>query len=214
MVFAPTFLCSKYVQTHAAVFGKFESVREKILQHLLQAFRVSDHAARETRIRLYLEIKPATFSFVPERTRDHVEQTGEEDFFSLYRNCSRLDLREVQNIGNQIQQVRSSAVNCAGEFNLLGSQVAVRVVGKLLAKNQNAIERRAQFVRHVGQKLRLILRGKGQLFSFFFHRSTRLFNLLIFAFHFHVLLGQLLGLLSKLFVGLLQFSLLRLEFCG
>src|SRR5580704_1974748 len=120
MVFAPTLLCSKYAQTHAAVFGKFKSVREKILQHLLQAFRVRDHAARESRICLYLEIKAATLSFVTERTRDHVEQAGEEDFFSLYGNCSRFDLREVQNIGNQIQQVRPGAVNCAGEFNLLG----------------------------------------------------------------------------------------------
>ena len=95
-----------------------------------------------------------------------------------------------------------------------GRQVAVGIVAELLAEDQNAVERRAQLVRHVGQELRLVLRGQRQFLGLFFQRAARLLDFLVLALHFDVLFGQLLRFLRQLFVGLLQFLLLRLQFGG
>ena len=45
-------------------------------------------------------------------------------------------------------------------LNLLRREIACRVVGQLLAENQDRVERRPQFVRHVGEELGLVLRGE------------------------------------------------------
>ena len=95
-----------------------------------------------------------------------------------------------------------------------GGQVAVGVVGELLAQHQDAVERRAQLVRHVGQEFRLVLRGERQFLGLFFQRAAGLLDFLVLALHFDVLFGQLLRFLRQLLVGLLQFFLLRLQFGG
>ena len=51
-------------------------------------------------------------------------------------------------------------------------------------------------------------------FGLLFQRAARLLDFLVLAFHFDVLFGELLRLLRQLFVGLLQFFLLRLQFGG
>jgi hypothetical protein len=58
-------------------------------------------------------------------------------------------------------------VNGTGELDLPGRQVAVGVVAELLAQDQNAVERRAQLMRHVGQEFGLVLGGQGQLGGLF-----------------------------------------------
>ena len=119
---------------------------------------------------------------------------------------------KIENVADQVQQVGARAMNRAGELDLFRSQVAVGVVGELLAENQNAVQRRAQLVRHVGQELRLVLRGERQFLGLFFQCAAGLFDFLVLAFDFDVLFGELLRFLRQLFVGLLQFFLLRLKF--
>src|ERR1700676_1309840 len=102
-------------------------------------------------------------------------------------------------------------MNRAGELDLLGGQIAVRIVRKLLAQDQNAVERSSQFMGHVGKKLRLVFGSESQFFSLFFDGTAGLINFLVLTFDLHVLLSKLLGLLRELFVGLLQFFLLRLK---
>ena len=85
---------------------------------------------------------------------------------------------------------------------------------ELLAEHQDAVERRAQLVRHVGQEFRLVLRGQRQFGRLFFQRAPRLLDFLVLALDLDVLLGELLRLLLELLVGLLQFLLLRLQFVG
>ena len=102
----------------------------------------------------------------------------------------------------------------AGEFDLLGRQIAVRIFGELLAEDQDAVERRAQLVRHVGEEFGLVLRGQRKLGRLFLERAAGLFDFLVLSFHLDVALGELLGLLFELFVGLLQFLLLGLQFAG
>ena len=96
----------------------------------------------------------------------------------------------------------------------LRGQIAVGIVAELLAQHQNAVERRAQLVRHVGQEFGLVLRGERQFLGLLFQRAAGLLDFLVLAFDFDVLFGQLLRLLRQLLVGLLQFFLLRLQFGG
>ena len=85
------------------------------------------------------------------------------------------------------------------------------VLGELVRENQQAVERRAQLVRHVGEELGLEARGERQLLGFLFQRLPRLLDLGVLALHFDVLFGQQLGLLFELLVGELQLLLLELE---
>ena len=116
-------------QAHAALFGELEGVGQQVLEHLLQALGVGDQAARQVRIGVHFESQAAVLRFVAERARDHVEQAGEEDFFGFDRNRAGFDLRQVENVADQVQQVGAGAVNGARKLDLLGGQVAVRVVG-------------------------------------------------------------------------------------
>ena len=81
-------------------------------------------------------------------------------------------------------------------------------------EDQDAVERRAQLVRHVGEELGLVFRGQRQLGGLLLQRAARLLDFLILALHLDVALGELLRLLLELLVGLLQLALLRLQFAG
>ncbi len=102
----------------------------------------------------------------------------------------------------------------SGKLDLLHRQIAVRVLCELLAENQNAVERRTQLMRHVGQEFRLVLRGQGKFRRLLFQRAPGLLDFLVLPLHLDVAFGQLLRLLLELFVGLLQFLLLGLQFAG
>ena len=105
-------------------------------------------------------------------------------------------------------------MNGLGELDLFGREVAFRILRELIGENEQAVERRAQFVRHVGQELGFVLRSERQLLGFFFQRLAGLFDFAVLAFDFDVLLGQQLGFFLQLLVGLLQFFLPALQFFG
>ena len=96
----------------------------------------------------------------------------------------------------------------------LGAQVAIGIVGQLLAQDQDRVERRAQLVAHVGQELRLVARGQRQLGRLLLDGAAGLLDLLVLALDLDVALGELLRLLLELLVGLLQLALLALQLAG
>ena len=136
------------------------------------------------------------------------------DLLGIDRHRAGFDLRQIENVADQVQQVGAGAVNGAGELDLLRREIAVRVVGELLAQDQDAVERRAQLVRHVGEEFRLVLRGQRELGRLLLQRAARLLDFLVLALHLDVALGELLRLLLELLVGLLQLALLRLQLAG
>ena len=69
-------------------------------------------------------------------------------------------------------------------------------------------------MRHVGEEFRLVLGSERQFSRLFFESAASLFDLLVLAFDFVVLLGKLLRFLRQLLVGLLKLFLLRLQFDG
>ncbi len=166
------------------------------------------------RIDLDIECQLTRIGLVPERPRDRVEQIREEHLLRVDGHGSGFDLGQIQDIADQVEQVGAGALDGAGEFDLLTRQVAVRVLGKLLAQDQDAVERRAQLMRHVGQELGLVFRRERKLARLFFQGATCLFDFLVLALDFDVAFRQLLRLLLELIVGLLQLPLLRLQLAG
>ena len=157
------------------------------------------------RIELDVERELPRFRLVPERPRDRFEQIREEDLLGFDRDRAGFDLREIENVADQVEQIGAGAVDGAREFDLLGGQIAVGIVGELLAKDQDAVQRRPQFMRHIGQEFGLVLRGQRQFGRLFLERAPGLLDLLVLALDLDVALGELLGLLLELLVGLLQF---------
>ncbi len=96
----------------------------------------------------------------------------------------------------------------------LRRQVAVRVLAQLVGQDQQAVERRAQLVRHVGEELGLVLRGERELLGLFLERLARLLDFLVLALDLLVLVRQQPRLLLQLLVGLLQLLLAALQLLG
>ena len=107
------------LELNAATLGELERVRQQVLEHLLQALGVGDEAAAERRIEVDLERKLPRFGFVAERPADRIEQVGEEDLFRLHGDRSGFDLRQVENVADQVEQVGAGAVDGARELRLL-----------------------------------------------------------------------------------------------
>ena len=192
----------------------FSALRQQVLQDLLQALGIGDDAAAEIGVELDVERQALRFGLVAERPRHGLEHVGEEDLLGVDGDRARFDLAKIEDVADQVQQVGAGAVDGAGELDLLGREVALGVLGELLAQDQDRVERRAQLVAHVGQELRLVARGQRQLRRLLFDRAAGLLDLLVLALDLEVALGELGRLLLELLVGLLQLALLGLQLAG
>ncbi|MCY1218383.1 hypothetical protein D9M72_303300 [compost metagenome] len=74
-----------------------------------------------------------------------------------------LDLGQVEHIVDQLQQVAAGTVDDVGVAGLLLAEVAGHVLPQLVAEDQDAVQRRAQLVGHVGEELGLVTVGQHQL---------------------------------------------------
>ena len=77
--------------------------------------------APEIGIDVNLERQLARFRLVAERPRHHVEQVGEEHLLGVDRDRAGLDLRQIENVADEVEQVGAGAVDGAGELDLLGA---------------------------------------------------------------------------------------------
>ena len=58
----------------------------------------------------------------------------------------RLDLGQVQDVVDQLQQVRAGRVDDVGVLDLLGGEVPARVLRQQPGQDEQAVQRRAQLV--------------------------------------------------------------------
>src|SRR5215510_3657163 len=122
MVRAPTSLCQAHVQSHAAVRSELESVGQQVLENLQQALRVRRDVAADVRLEVRDERQRARFRLVPEVALDRLAQVREQQVFGLDRDRARLDLRQVENVADQVQQVGAGSVDGLGELDLAQAQ--------------------------------------------------------------------------------------------
>ena len=205
-------------QTHAhfdvTIGREFHGVRQQILQDLLQALGIAVHRSRHALRELHAERQVLGLGDMAEVALDVFAQTRERNLFDIDRDRPRLDLRQVEDVVDEMQQVGAGGIDVAREFDLLVGQVARTVAGELLTQDEDRVQGRAQLVRHVGEEFRLVLRRQRQFRGLGFERVTRMLDLGVLALHLRVLLGEQLGLAGQFFVGLLKFGLTRLELDG
>lgn len=105
-------------------------------------------------------------------------------------------------------------VDDAGVLDLLGGQVAGRVLGEQLGEDQQAVQRGAQLVAHVGEELGLVGGGDRELVGAVLQLLAGLLDLQVLGLDVPVLGGEQGGLVLQLGVGGLQLLLAGLQLRG
>ena len=121
---------------------------------------------------------------------------------------ARFDLRQIEDVVDEVEQVGARRVDRAREFDLLFVEIALRVVGQQLRQDEQRVERRPQLVAHVGEELGLVLRGQRELLGLLLDRAARHFDFEVLGLDLLLLVLEQLRLLLKLLVGRVQLLLL------
>ena len=107
------------VQRHLAAGRELEGVGQQVLEDLLQALGVGDHRLGQARIELDEEIEVLRFRDVAERALAVVVQVVEAQLAHVDHDGARFDLRQVENVVDERQQVVAGRVDRLGELHLL-----------------------------------------------------------------------------------------------
>ena len=147
----------------------------------------------------------------PERALDVVADVAERDVAGVHVHLPGLDLREVEDVVDQLEEIGAGLVDRPGELDLLVGQVLLGVLREQLREDEQRVERRAQLVAHVREELALVLRRERELLRALLQRCARELDLAVLDLDAAVLLLEQLRLLLELLVRLLQLFLLRLQ---
>ena len=197
-----------------ALFGELEGIAQQVVQHLLEALRVGGNRRRQARPQVDGELQLRGLGDVPERPLQERRKLGEGPIRDLQSDSSRLDLRKVEDVVDQTQQVGARRANDRRVLGLLRKQVSLGVVGQLLRQDQQAVERGAELVRHVGEELGLVTRRDLQLRRLFLDEALGHLDFVALLLDLGVLLCELARFLGELLIGSLQLVLLALKFIG
>ena len=143
--------------------GELDRVGQQVAQHLPQPRVVGEQVGRDARGGGDREVQALLRGHRPEGGLDVVEQLAQRDPLGVDVHLAGLDLGQVEDVVDQLQQVGARRVDDARVLDLLGGEVAGGVLGQQLGEDQQAVERGAQLVAHVGQELRLVLGGQREL---------------------------------------------------
>ncbi|NYH16697.1 hypothetical protein GGD41_003925 [Paraburkholderia bryophila] len=191
-------------QRHFAPLGELHRVRQQIAQNLRDALTVGDKGIGRTR--RTFEVEPQLFGGRQrlEHFFQRLQRRVDRHRFEFDRDLTGFDLRQIENVVDQHQQIAIRRMNRFRIAHLLVAQIAGAVLLQQLGENQRTVQRRAQFVRHVGEKLGLVT---ARLFEAF--RVGR--EVVLCAQQIRLLPFETLRVFFELHVGLFEFGLLRFE---
>ena len=170
VVGAPAAVRHADLQPHAAVLGELERVRQQVLQHLQQALRIGRDRAPEARGELGRERRACAASASWRKLRSTVSRrcaNGSSSHSTVTVPDSIFE-RSRMSLIRFSRSVPAPWIVFANS-TCRAREVAVGVVGELLAEDQDAVERRAQLVRHVREELGLVARGERELGGLLLH---------------------------------------------
>ena len=154
-------------QLHLAMLGELEGVGQQVAQDLLQAPTVTVDHLRHARLQMGQQAQALDLGHRAQAGVQLHQQVMDIQRLQLELHAPGLDLGQVEHVVDQLQQVVAGLVDDVRMLDLLLAEVAGDVVAQLLAEDQDAVERRAQLVRHVGEELRFVAVGQRQLFGLF-----------------------------------------------
>src|SRR5712671_628139 len=125
---------------------KLHCIRKQVLEDLLKTFRIALDVPRQRIRKFHIERQVLRLCDMPECAIDGLSQTNKRKVFNFDRNRARLDLGQIQDIVDEIEQVRARRVDVPGEFDLPVRQGSRTVFCELLAQNKDGIERCSQLM--------------------------------------------------------------------
>src|SRR4029078_637455 len=140
VIAGPAFDHRVYAQAHAAVVRELESIGKQILDDLLQAFGVRQHRFGQMLVEIDRKLDGLRLGDVAERAFDEVPQVIQAQLAHIDLDRARLDLRQVENVIDEVEQVVARRVNRLGKLRLLGRQIAAGILRQLIGKNQQAVQ--------------------------------------------------------------------------
>ncbi len=191
-------------QLHGPGVGELHRVGQQVPQHLEEPLLVGVQRRRQLRRDPHGQVQALLRGQRPERRLHVVHELDERDTRRGDVHLARLDLRQVEDVVDQLEQVGAGTVDRLGELDLLRREIALGVVGEQLGQDQQRVERRTQLVRHVGEKLALVAHGHRELLGALLQDLPRLLDLGVLHLDVAVLPRQQLGLLLQFGVGGLQ----------
>ena len=194
-----------------AAMGELERVRQQVLEHLLQPLRIGQHRARQARVHPDEEVHVLRFGDVTKCALDVAAEILEQQIRRIDDHGPRFDLRQVEDVVDERQQIVTRGVNRLRKLNLPVGQVAARVLAQLIGQNEQTVERGSQLVRHVCQEFALVFQREGELPGLLLQRALRVLHFAVLLLDLFVLRLEQPRFLFQLLVGLLQLFLLRLE---
>ena len=165
---------------------ELERVRQQVLEDLLQPLGVGEHRRAAGSGPSWIdEVDALRLGHVAERALDVAAQLVEAQLADVDDHRARLDLRQVEDV---VDQRRAGRCPTSGSSWRTRPASPVRLpsgfLRQLIGQDQQAVERRAQLVRHVGQELGLVLRRERELLGLLFQRLAGLLDLLVLALDF------------------------------
>ena len=134
------------LERYRALRRELERIREQVLEHLLQALGVGLDRGRQVGGGFDGELESLLLGDVVEHAFDHAVQLGEPHLTDVHHHGARLDLRQIEDVVDQVEQVVARGVDGLCEFGLPSAQVSIRVLGELVGEDQQAVEGRAELV--------------------------------------------------------------------
>ncbi len=123
------------------------------------------------------------------------------------RDGSGLDFGKIEDVVDQAKQICPGSVNGARELGLLFVEVTLLVIGQELRQDEQRVERRAQFMAHVGEEFRLVFGSQRKLFGFLLDRAASHFNLEILGFNLAFLVLEQLRLFLQFLISCVELFL-------
>ena len=195
----------RHMQGHRAFAGELEGIAEQVVEHLLQLGTIGDQGVGHRRVHLDGELQTVFHRHVAEVARHLAGDGIDLHFLAVHVHLAGFDLGQIEDVVDQPQQVGTGVVDDRRGLHFLHIQMPALVLGQLLGQDQQAVERRTQLVRHIGQEVGLVLAGTRQLLCLELGFALQYLQHIL-------LLVEHLGLLPQLLVGGLQFLGLYTQF--
>ncbi len=166
-------------QLDLALVRELECVGEQVRQDLRQARAVGPQLPRRVGLDAHRELQSLLAGQRAEAFQQGVQAGADVDGLQRDSHLAGLDLRQIENVVDQAQEAAAAVVHDPCGFDLLGIEIAFRVVGQHLRQDQHRVQRRAQLVRHVGEELALVAAGLLEVAGLSFQIDAGRFQLVL-----------------------------------
>ena len=138
-----------------AARGELERIGDKVLQHLADLVGVAADLQRRALLDLDAELQLLLVELRLHQVAHVLQQLAQVDLLAVHLELACLDLRQIKDVVDQLLQIVAGLVDHPRLLLLLALQAGL-FGRQQLGQQQDGIERGAQLVADVGQKLGLV----------------------------------------------------------